>query len=228
MPNILSLSLGMGMGGSTPWYAANGIDPSSIQGIYVAKGAASLAASYSNLANPGTNDLTVGVAPTFNTATGWTFNGTSQYLNAMTGAGFTWSAVIRYSGATNLASSPSVFGSQNNTSTRGFYISLVGTGGSQGIKYTNGAIGSAVAPTPAASGVIGIGGNQGYKNGTADGSTLSDGTGNAVSRLYIGALNYADIIPITYYAGNILAAAFYNTTLTAAQMLAVSTAMAAL
>lgn len=43
-------------------------------------GAASLAASYVNLANPGTYDAAPGVAPTWASATGWTFNGSTQYL----------------------------------------------------------------------------------------------------------------------------------------------------
>ncbi len=46
---------------------------------YQPKGAASLAASYVNLANPGTNNAAEGSAPSFSSA-GWTFNGTSNYL----------------------------------------------------------------------------------------------------------------------------------------------------
>ena len=42
-------------------------------------GAASLAASYTNLANPGTYDAAPGVAPTFDAVNGWAFN-TTQYL----------------------------------------------------------------------------------------------------------------------------------------------------
>ena len=208
---------------SLPWYRAGGVSVANVAGAYLAKGAASLAASYFNLANPSTNDLTVGVAPTFNTATGWTFNGTSQYLKAMTGVNINWSAVVRYSGATRFTP----FGASNDTTTRKFLISLIGTGGSQGIQYAN-EVAATAAPTPPAAAVIGLAGNQGYRNGVADGSALSAGSGNAVARIYIGCWNLGDLTPTSYFAGNILAAAFYNSTLTAAQMLAISTAMAAL
>lgn len=68
---------------------------------YRAKGVASYAASLTNLANPGTNDATEGVAPSWAGATGWTFNGSTQHL--LTGlsptSDATWSALVRFSGA---------------------------------------------------------------------------------------------------------------------------------
>ena len=47
---------------------------------YQPKGAADLAASYVNLITPGTYNAAPGTAPTFDAATGWTFNGSTQYL----------------------------------------------------------------------------------------------------------------------------------------------------
>lgn len=52
---------------------------------YQPKGAASLAASYGNLANPGTYTLGPGDAPTFDTALGWTFDGIADWLTQATG-----------------------------------------------------------------------------------------------------------------------------------------------
>ena len=67
-------------GGVVPWYLAGGIAKANCIAAYQPKGAASLAASYVNLVTPGTYDAAPGTAPTFDSALGWTFDGTSQYL----------------------------------------------------------------------------------------------------------------------------------------------------
>ncbi len=54
-----------------PWWLAGGIKPGKCAAAYRAKGANSLGASYSNLANPGTFDLE-GATPTWNPTIGWT------------------------------------------------------------------------------------------------------------------------------------------------------------
>lgn len=73
--------------GSTPWYLAGGLSASDWLATFQPIGAASLAASYSNLINPGTNDAAPGTAPTFNAATGWAFASASlQYLEIGSGA----------------------------------------------------------------------------------------------------------------------------------------------
>lgn len=61
------------------WYTA----PSGATAVaaYDAVGAASLADSYENEANPGTYTAAPGVAPTWAHGTGWMFNGTTQYLD---------------------------------------------------------------------------------------------------------------------------------------------------
>ena len=61
------------------WWLAGGIHPSQVVAAYQPKGAASLAASYVNLANPGTNDAQVGVAPGLDSS-GWVFTGTEKLL----------------------------------------------------------------------------------------------------------------------------------------------------
>src|SRR3989344_7466925 len=62
--------------------------------------AASLTASYANLANPGTYTAAVGVAPTFASSTGWTFNGSTQYLTTGVIPANGWSMIVRFSNAT--------------------------------------------------------------------------------------------------------------------------------
>jgi hypothetical protein len=65
---------------TTPWYLAGGVYAANCVAAYQAKGAADYATSKVNLANPGTHDLTDGVAPAFSDATGWTFDGVTNYL----------------------------------------------------------------------------------------------------------------------------------------------------
>ena len=64
---------GGGAAVAVPWYLSGGVSASDCVGAYKAKGAASLAASKVNLANPGTYDLSSTADPTFDTTTGWYF-----------------------------------------------------------------------------------------------------------------------------------------------------------
>lgn len=65
----------------SPWYLNGGISKANCVAVYQPKGAASYAASKVNLVTPGTYDLSDGAAfPTWAFATGWTFNGATQYL----------------------------------------------------------------------------------------------------------------------------------------------------
>lgn len=63
-----------------PAWLAGGIPRTACVAAYEPICAVSLADSYINRANPGTNDAAPGVAPTWAAETGWTFNGTTQYL----------------------------------------------------------------------------------------------------------------------------------------------------
>lgn len=66
---------------ATPWWLSGGISAADVAGVWQAKGAASLAASYLRLAgNEGNANIDpavigVGVAPTWNTIDGWVGNG---------------------------------------------------------------------------------------------------------------------------------------------------------
>lgn len=83
----------------TPWYRAGGA-PTPIA-VYQPKGAISLAASYVNLANPGTYDAApVTNAPTHASATGWTFDGIDQSLTTGIQPALTWSMLCRFTDAT--------------------------------------------------------------------------------------------------------------------------------
>lgn len=202
------------------WWNNNG----AISGCVLAYnpvGAASLAASYSNLFNPGTYDAAAGVAPTWAYGTGWTFNGTTQYLT--TGYAppnqVAFTAIVRISNLTGsgtraILATPNTFVSVN----LGFMMIATSTP-----YYLNsgGAFGSAGST----SGVFAIAGNQGYKNSATDGSSFS-AAGSTWKTMLVGAYNGATVRD--FFPGNIQAMAIYNTTLTLAQVQTLTTAMNAL
>lgn len=193
------------------WYTAGGA-PTPVA-AYQPIGAASLAASYVNLANPGTNDAAPGTAPTWAAGTGWTFNGTSQYLNTGITPTAGYSAIVRFSG-----SSADV-------------AMIVGATGYFGIwpQYSPGTgyyqVGAGFQSTTGkTSGVMCTVGNgassQGYYNGAADGAAFT-ATSPAFGPITIAGTN-------GFWPGDVQAVAIYNTALTAGQVAAITSAMQAL
>lgn len=182
---------------------------------YQPKGAADLAASYINLANPGTYNAAPGVAPTFNAATGWTSNGT-QWLNTgvVPAAGYT--AIVRFSGFP-ASTGKSIFGEY--TSGARFDQS---PGHAAGVIFCAG--GLVFSPPQMASGVLGVAGQQGYRDGIADGAAIPAWTATTALPIYLLNRSGGDNIA----TASIQAFVVFSSTLTPAEVLAVSTAMAAL
>lgn len=212
--------LGRGAGAAAAgWWLSGGVSAANAIAVYQPIGAASLAASYTNLANPGTYDAAPGTAPTFDTATGWTFNGSTQYLTTSITPvnNQTWSALIRFSDTTNNAGV--MFG---HAATAAFQITP---------RYSNLAIyssgGSLTAASSLANGVIGMAGNVAYRNGSAETGTIASGAGTFAA-VMIGARSNASNVANALWIGKIQAVAIYNTTLSAAQVAAISSAMSGL
>lgn len=187
---------------------------------YQAKGAASYAASKSNLANPGTYDAADAAAyPTWNTTTGWTFNGSTQYLTTGVTPGRDWSVLCQFANVTNggvlLGSQPNgapYFGLQPNNipnSKAGYWheqfllLSPVMSGG-------NMAFAAASA----------------YRDGAKETESILTSSGSYLA-MFIGGWNGNGTLA-NAYAGDILAVAFYSDTLTDGQIATVAAAMAAL
>lgn len=188
---------------------------------YQPKGAAGLASSYINLANPGTNDAAPGVAPTFDAATGWTFNGTNRYLTTnISNAGIpNWSVIVRYSDAV-VASSSTIVGTYGTDKT--FLIQL-NTGN---VITFNG--GTTCTNTPQLlGGVYAVAGKTPYRNGVAEINSIGAGGSTSSLPIFIGALNLLGS-PGQYTNCKIQALAIYSTTLSAGDVAALSAAMAAL
>jgi hypothetical protein len=185
---------------------------------YQPKGADDLAASYVNLANPGTNDAAPGVAPTFDAGTGWTFNGSDQYLN--TGIDLpsdqTYSAIVRFSGA----------GTGTMCGTHGsgggyFFLEPQRSGGSV-VGYGNQGY---IEVSPAlAAGVLAVAGSAAYRDGAVEGGAISGAGALDMGVLLLGSRS-GDGSPGLYWSGNIQAVAIYSTTLTAEEVSALTTRM---
>lgn len=192
---------------------------------YQAKGAASLAASYVNLANPGTYDAAPGDAPTFDTTTGWAFPGANKYLTTgIVPNGGAYTGIVRF--INGALASYAYFGTQSSAGT--IFAIFSNVGAPAGHYYNNG--GSSYRKTPhIGSGVLAVAGyNAAYRNGTAETGTINEAwSGTLTHALYIGARNNAGTTD-QYCNANILAVAIYSTTLDATQVAEVSAAMAAL
>ena len=220
--------MGLGLGRSAvsaaavPWWLAGGVAAGNAVAVYQPKGAASLAASYVNLANPGTYDAAPGVAPTWASGTGWTFNGSSQYLTTGVLGTSAISLIIRFSdasgglitfGAAIEIGGPAKYILWRPRSNGNDRVIFLGTGE---VRVVGGAL---------VSGAYGYAGTTVYYNSISDG-TLASPTLPSLA-IFIGALNFNGI-PTQYGAIKVQAVAIYSATLTAPQVAAVSAAMAAL
>jgi hypothetical protein len=189
-------------------------------------GAASLAASYVNLANPGVNNAAPGVAPTL-AAGGWSFaTASSQYLNTLLLPDVGWSMVIRYSNVT-FPSNVSYLAGTRYSNNR-FYIALVNT---PSIVYGYG--NTLTVNRSNSNGVAGVVGGTGYFNGSAESGAL----------IWVSAPNETLLIGVGrsssgalegYLSGTIAAVAIYKPTepsttpMSAADVAALTTRMQAL
>lgn len=198
---------------------------------YQPKGAASYAASLVNLATPGTLNAYEGVAPAWDTAVGWTFNGTSQYLYIPNINPFpndqSWSVLIQATlgvGGSGYASpcgmytyfgpgDSATFGWQTGSTRAFFYYS-----------YSGGQYGT----NSGTSGNLGIAGNKAYLNGTYKGDIPAAGSGAHSGNMAIGARRTAVAARDAYFPGIVAAFALYSDTLTAGEVATLSAAMAAL
>ena len=220
--------MGLGLGRSSvaaaavPWWLAGGA-PTPVA-AYQPIGAASLAASYVNLANPGTNDAAPGVAPTFDAATGWFFDVSTQYLvTGVVPSSLAWSMIVRVYSYTAM-SYVAIAGASTGT-TGNARFALWAQSIPSAVGYINGGLREKAPRLDSNGGVLAVAGNQGYRNGISDGAVFTQGT-QTTNAIVIG----KDSRYLTMYGlnGIISAIAIYGTTLDAAQVAQISAAMAAL
>jgi hypothetical protein len=215
---------------STPaadWWSVGG---HTAVAAYQAIGAASYAASLVNLANPSTYDAVDGVAPSWDAGTGWTFNGSTQYLTipGLSGALKPHTLVARATLAHLGGADYTLFGAsvdsgiQFATNAASGYLYLA-KGGVAYVRLTASAI------TAGSSHVYAVtydaSGNYNFYIDTA--AAVDSGTNDqtfAASTLWIGAFSGA--WP-GWMDGSIEAMAVYDTALDATEMATLAAAMAA-
>lgn len=158
-------------GSAVPWYMLVGTPLAA----YQPKGAASQAASYINVVNPGVHDLTVGNAPAWAANTGWTFTrASSHYLISTIVPATGYSVLVQISGGVpGGGNAYCALGCSQSGSSRFFGLFPNNGGGSVGYHMGDPLN---VAPNVAAAN-LGLAGQQGYRNGVADGGAIGNTNG---------------------------------------------------
>jgi alpha-L-fucosidase len=199
-----------------PWYLSGGVSPASLVAVYQPMGDASLAASYVNKINPGVHDLVAGVAPTFNSIKGWTFNGITQYLISDLIADANTTVIISFCEATTPGAGVirTLLGAYNGATA----FSMQNVQSITGRKYDRG--GFLSRSGYGYEGVRAIAGNKGYYYGVEETAAISAGALPAVA-FFIGAMSNSGA-PIQFYNGTICAIAVYSSVLTAGQILSIT------
>lgn len=187
---------------------------------YQAKGATSYAASKVNLASPGTYDATEGVAPTWDTGVGWTFDGIAQYLSSQ----FVPSGSEHITAAVRLLwtaeSTRSVLGARSPA-----WFTIQPVWGWQTPAWYYGEQVVAGSQTDGNDGVYIITKDAGYRNGVLNKVINATGYPPAAA-IWIGAYNYAPAP--RYWCGSIQALSIYRATLAADEIVALTARMTAL
>ena len=216
---------------SSNWWEAGGA--TGCLAAYKSKGAASYAASKVNLVSPGTYDLTevsTGESPSWSAARGWhTWIGKVFDTGIFPGIG-TWTVICSVANCTNPPPVFSaVFGATGgDTNYPKFLILAIQTyHGGTGPRYYAPIGTTVLEPFISSSAVYAIAGQTAYKNGVFATALVGTPTMANLS-LKIGAYQeLSKFYGYRFYA-DICALSVYNTTLSAAQVAAVSAAMAAI
>lgn len=207
------------------WWLAGGIPAANVAGVWQAKGAASLDASYLRLAGDEGNadiDPTVvgGVAPGWDATNGWQFDGSNDFLATGIVPDSSMAAIFRFSDFTGIDRYQSPLGSANVGPAAPYYFFFVNRASK--VRYAWGNSYKDVSPAMTA-GVLAINNALGYRNGVAETITISTWSGTAAP-VFIGKCNN-NSTPCPIY---IQAAAFYKAAITDEQVAAVTTAVLAL
>jgi hypothetical protein len=215
-----SFSIASGAAAQTPWYLSGGISDASCIAAYAAKGAASYAASKVNLSHPGTNDLSEGPggAVSWATGTGWSFTGDSnKRFNTGVVPVLSYTVIIQVANVVSQIAIGSVKGAGQN-----YEISPV-SGDNISVGYEAGD--SIVVLPQLPNGNLALVGQAPYRNGVANGPTITGSANFAGVPLYIGCANLLGIAATAGFTGQIHSVAIYNTSLSPSQVLAVAEAM---
>ena len=219
--NALSGPLATVAGGAVPWWLAGGVNQSDVVAAWQPKGAASYADSLRDLTGNG-YDAYPGVDPSWTAADGWSFDGSTQYLKTNVIPIRPASAIVRFDSYTK--SNSVLFGAYD-----GVHLYIIPQYLTEdNVLYMNNYSGynRFKAAPKASSGVLAFAGERAYRNGADEGITLINNSNIGLS-IYIGA-RHDSSGPKLFIDASIQALAVYSTTLTAAQVAAITAAMQAL
>jgi hypothetical protein len=224
---------------ASTWWLAGGISSTDCLAAYRAKGAASLAASKADLSGNG-YDIDGGSDPSFDTSTGWYFNGTSNYLFASDVAvyngDFTVAVFANPLINHNLSSAMFSVNPINVTAAqKGFLFKSEQYNNTGKLGYTQRSVADYTSSidTPSSNSVMmctksGTAVNI-YAGASSSSITVSDSYRNVVTTgVLIGATYGSNSAPADYYKNYIYAIAYYKKVLTSDERSALMTAMAAL
>lgn len=227
---------------SAAWWLAGGIPGSNCLAAFKPKGAASLAASYVNLASGGaTWDAAPGVAPTFDTSYGWDFN-SAAYEYLVIGSGAMFSAVplsfVALFKADNVTSACSLLSVSNSVSKNLFLLLCAGdiagdpvrawtaTGANAAASSLSGYLASAWYVGAA---VYSAANNRAaFINGGDKGTEATSVTPAGLDTTMIGTVYWNTGGKVWFMNGKIGACAFYNIALSDDQVLALYNSMISL
>jgi len=194
-----------------PWYKVGGA--SGVVAVYQPIGATDIANSYVNRANPGTYNASPVVAPTWDATNGWTFNGTTQYLDTGVIPSDGWSMIIRWSNLSGYDRFSGIYEAGNNFYLSPQYGSVLKSYGHGNYNSSSGAL---------TSGVMAVAGDSGYLNGNLD-AVLTPNSWSTIYSVWIGAAN--GTYPGLKITGRIQAVGLYSSTLSSTQVTNVTSAM---
>jgi hypothetical protein len=221
------------------WWLAGGISSGNCIGAWQAVGAASQSASYVNLHNPGTYDLTQGADyPTWSAANGWhvaSYDHSGDYdkhldtgIVVPSGAP-TYTGIARFQSDTALAghyvfgSGDSIYAGQNE-----FGIAVYSWGNGVFVHGATAQHDPGVDYAGDADGTVAIAGTTPYRNGSALGGSTSGNVSSGSRTVILWNTRINDGSVARALGGKLFAVAIYSTTLTGGQISALHTAMMAL
>lgn len=163
-----------------PWYLKGGVEASECVFAYAPDDADDLADSYINLVNPGTYDAAPGNAPSWAANTGWTFNGTNDYLT--TGAipvGQVWTVLVLYAVIEFESQRRDIFGVTEGIG------QMFGIHTESGSTFFESGGSLEAIGLPGLTGVLGIAGDTAYVD-DVEVATIPAGSGTFVNDIEIG------------------------------------------
>lgn len=207
------------------WWLATGIPANQFVAVYQPKGAASLEASYINLANPGTYDITPHTTAPALVAEGWQFAFLGERLFTGILLGIGASVFIQGTSWVRDASTRFVMGAHDGTRRLECYISTANSGFGYG-PVAEALVATGWNGTEARN--LGIANNAYYLDGVKTAAALTGLAAPLTRDLWIGCSNRSGTATSAFKGARITALVILNTAPTDPQALALAQAMAAL